>query len=291
MHAPSSVLESAIYYEGALHALAAAALVKFGAYVLSLGGKPSERVIQEIMYACLERPAVKEALGDNVRAGSLATYAYTDNSLRFFNSRRREVQRWQELASLGTLTEPVPVPLWRRIFRRAARPAPATAVAGVDDVNVSVTQKLSDLNPALPGAPAELTAAATAAAAAAAPAAAAGALPAGLQARVSEALDRSKDRADYNGWGRLWKARRLQIVMHVVGDTDSALLLAEVEKKHTGWSDLFQGFTEYRTFQLVSLTTGKTLSLQGPEQAALIGNAKLSQLFTTIPAQQENPYL
>jgi len=54
---------------------------------------------------------------------------------------------------------------------------------------------------------------------------------------------------------------------------------------------LSQGFTEFRTFQLVSLTTGKVLNMEGPEQATLLNNAKLTQLFNTIPAPQPNPYL
>lgn len=290
LHVPASIIESAVYHEGALHALAVVALIKGGAHVLSLGGKPSERVIQEIMNACAQRPAVQAALGPNVRVGVLSTYAYTDNALRVRNSRRREAEKWASLATLGELTEPAPVPLWRRIFRRAAKKGAANltpngsvtgtaVVTAVDDVNVSVTQKMSDISVALPGAPEELIAATTAAAAVKANAATAATaeatdaaeatktaaaadatttantdaaaaataidpatgMPVALKERFAGQAQRAKDHAvDYSGWGRIWKARRVQVVMHVIGDTDSALLLAEVEKKHTGWSDLYQ---------------------------------------------------
>ncbi len=91
--------------------------------------------------------------------------------------------------------------------------------------------------------------------------------------------------ADYNGWERFWRARRMQLVMHVKADKGDAVILAEVEKYHTGIGVKGSGgFSKYLTLQVIPLFGDQTpVTIEGPEEPALLGTARMTQLFDTVP--------
>lgn len=247
-----------LYAGGAINALVALGLIKGCAHILSLAGQPSEAVIQEVLRRTIATPELEAKLGAKPVIGKFCSVSCTEGSFRFLNTKQRQYKDWLAYDA-HTFTKPLPMLLFPKFATKIIGKFPGFQTVawnhGAEErAVVAATGSEKPVAPTLSAEDAK-----------------------------SRAADLKTD-ADYSGWERYWKPRRLQMALHITGPNDNGLLLAEVEKSQTGEGEIHSGgFTRYKTLQYVSLVTGETLTIAGPERPTLLSHAHISKLFDTIP--------
>lgn len=253
-----SAVANSIYGAGIAHTLAAIGTIKFASYLTSLAGRPSQGVIQEICEHARTHPALIAKLGGPAVPGVFSTVSSIDGSFRFWDDRGKVYDEWIRARLTGAVGDihSAPFPdqmtsVLKWLNGASIRQAFASTRVERQKLRTSIEEK------------------------------------AVRYAEKNDALLRTqKMRYDYSGWERLWRPRRIQMVMEVTSPDNSikGMLIAELEKSQTGLGTPGSGgFSRFKTLQFVDLATGEVLDLEGSERPVLLGNAQLTKLFETIP--------
>ncbi len=252
-----AVIANATYGAGIMHTITIIGLVRLATYLTSLAGRPSQGVIHEIMEHARTNPTLMEKLGGQAIPGNFSTVSTLDGHIRFMENKGIIYKEWLNFVLNKTVgpVHALPFPQHLESIIRWMKGEKEYDIQESENKNKRTldekTVKFIEKNDVL--------------------------------------IRQQKLKNDYSGWERIWAPRRLQMVMQVTSPdkTQSGMIIAEVEKSQTGLGSTGSGgFTRYKTFQYIDLSTGEIIQLEGAERPVLVGNAQLTKLFETIPIQE-----